>query len=417
MGSVLWLWGGRQAISWKRLSLLGATHGLLAAAIMKIPAITAILKWLGHGLNSLNASVVKGTSFVFGYLGGAPLPFTATGSPFILMFQTLPTIVVTSALTMALFHLGIIPRIIQLLSHSLTRVTKIGGALSAGLVSKIFLGQTEVPLVIRPYIPLMSAHEIIVLMIAGMSTSAWATFAPYSQILASIIPPEISMVHLLGGTLLNIVAAMMVGELLFPSHGESTPGDCTQPTHHTSLVQAVSHGAQEGWRVMMLVAAVMIAFMALIDVCNNVLSWSFSWTGMSISLTNSLSSALTPLLWLVQNGTWAESKALATLLSHKILINEWVAFQHLANDTTHSPHVQNMAIYVLGSFGNIGSMGIQMACFGAFDPHRSQWLGANAPKAFVGSMVATLYTTMIVDCYSRLPPPDPADWVAEPWLD
>lgn len=398
MGFILWLWGGSRSLAWRKLLTLTSVHMALAAAVFKIPHVTSTIAWMGGALHCLNTSVCQGTSFVFGYLGGAPLPFDSiqsSGTPYVLMFQALPVLIVTGALTVVLFYWGIIPRLVIFLSRFMQKFTGFGGALSTGLVTKVFLGQTEVPLVLRPYVAVMSSHEIIVLMMAGMSTSAWATFAPYSQMLSSILPSSTTMVHLIGGTLLNIIASLIVAELVDPCQGESTPGDCIQPHQHDSLVQAITQGALEGGRIMLMIGAVMLAFVSLTDVANNVLQWMFSWTGHSVSLIGTASTLLTPVMWLL-GITWHEASMLAHLMAQKLLINEWVAFQFMAKQYTGGPNLSILAIYLLGSFGNISSMGIQTACYGAFAPQRVKAMATWVPKAFVGSVVANIYTATIV---------------------
>jgi CNT family concentrative nucleoside transporter len=399
IGTLLWWWGGKHSLAWRKVFLLMGLHGAMALALFKMPAVTASLDWIGQGLNGLSLSVAQGTSFVFGYLGGGALPFDTTqasGTPFILMFQGLPAIVVTSALIMALFHIGLIPKIVQVLSRTLHAVTGMGGALSTGLVSKIFLGQTEIPLIIRPYVAMMSNHEVLVVMTAGMATSAWAIFVPYCQLLAGVLPSASVMSHLMRATLLNIVAAILAAEVLSPQQGQSTPGECQKPVQNDSLMQAISQGALDGWKVMMMIAAVMVAFVACADLANKGVAWLLSWTGQSITLVDVMSGILKPFMWLL-GVSWQEAGVLAHWMGHKLLVNELVAFQQMAQSgVTENQTTRSLALYLLGSFGSIGSMGIQMACMGACDPKRSKWYGAWVVKALLGSIAANWYTSMIV---------------------
>jgi CNT family concentrative nucleoside transporter len=324
----------------------------------------------------------------------------ARGSPFILIFQALPIIVVMGSISMILFHTGILPMVVRGLSTAMERTKIIGGGLATALSGKIFLGQTDTPLLVRPYLDHFSPNELLSLMTMGMATSVSTIFLLYSNALSPVMDQGNVLIHLATSTFINIIAALIIAECIRPQKGPMTSGTCTNPYVFQSIMQAIARGATDGWNIMMMIGAMMIAMIALIDIANGLFGQLVSLiTGTTMTIQQVLGYVLSPLVWCM-GISWSECIGVGALLAEKTVLNEWVPIANIVKGTygVLSPRALPIILYSLCAFSNISSIGIQIACLGAYAPSRLQEIVHLAPLALLASLLAGALSSAIVSC-------------------
>ena len=397
-----WSLGRFNHVNIKKISILLTVHLALTWVFLKAPGLSPLLKQLGHGLEGLQQSVRAGTSCVFGYIGGAPAPFVpiqGKGSPFILLFQALPTIVVMGSVSMILFHTGLLPRMVRGISKGVEKTKLIGGGLATALAGKLFLGQSDTPLLVRPYLKNFSKNEMFTLITAGMATSVSTIFVLYSQVLSGVgMNQDTILVHLMASAVTNILASLIIAEYIMPERENLTNGECENPYVFQNIMQAITRGASDGWNIMMMIAATMLALVALMDVLNQVLgSITQLILNQAMTIQSLLGYVFSPLSWCM-GISWSDGLTVGSILGEKTLLNEWVAIANISQGVYGPLPPRTMAILLpsLCAFSNISSIGIQIACLGALAPSRMQDIVHMCSWALVASVLAGALSGAVV---------------------
>lgn len=399
--ALAWSLGGFPSVDKRKIGILVAVQGLLTWIFLKAPGASDLLRGFGHGLEGLQKSVQRGTSFVFGYLGGAEAPFVMApgkGSTFIFIFQALPMIVVMGAIAMILFHTGILPWVVRHISRVMEKTRLMGGGLATALSGKIFLGQGDTPLLVRPYLEHFSTNELFTLMTAGMATSTSTIFVLYAQALSPNLAQDTVLVHLATGAVINIFSSLIIAEFLRPQRGSFTDGSCTNPYAFNSLMEAISKGANDGWTIMMMVGAMMVASIALVDVADGIFGKiALMLTGSSFTIAQVLGYVFAPLAWCM-GISWTDCVSAGSVIAEKTVVNEWVAMGNIVAGTygVFSPRTLALMLYSLCAFSNLSSIGIQIACFGALAPSRMKDIVSLAPLAVLSSILAGALSAALV---------------------
>ena len=246
---------------------------LLAVLLLKVPPIRAGFAAVNGAVDAIAAATRAGTSFVFGYLGGGPLPFEpkASGSEFILAFQALPIALVMSVLTTLLFYWRILPPIVRAFSWLLERTLGIGGAVGLSTAANIFVGMVEAPLFIRPYLAHLSRSELFMVMTGGMAGIAGTVFAVYATLLRSVMPDVAG--HLLVASVLGAPAAIVISQIMVPEHRAATQTGPLQDVEPiaTSTMDAIVKGAALGLELLLNIVSMLIVLVALVYLANAML--------------------------------------------------------------------------------------------------------------------------------------------------
>ncbi len=398
-----WSLGRFNHVNIKKISILLTVHLALTWIFLKAPGLSPLLKQLGHGLEGLQQSVRAGTSFVFGYIGGAPAPFMpiqGKGSPFILLFQALPTIVVMGSVSMILFHTGLLPRMVRGISKGVAKTKLIGGGLATALAGKLFLGQSDTPLLVRPYLQNFSKNELFTLITAGMATSVSTIFVLYSQLLSGVnaMNQDTILVHLMASAVTNILASLIIAEYIMPEGKNLTNGECENPYVFQTIMQAITRGATDGWNIMMMIAATMLALVALVDIANHALgSITQLILNQKMTIQSLLGYVFSPLSWCM-GISWSDGLTVGSILGEKTLLNEWVAIANISQGMYGPLSPRTLAILLpsLCAFSNISSIGIQIACLGALAPSRMQDIVHMCSWALVASVLAGALSSAVV---------------------
>ncbi|CAO4847942.1 MAG: Putative nucleoside permease NupX [Holosporales bacterium] len=385
----------RAKIQWRTVALGIFVQFVLVIAAFFFPPLKWVLSFVSDGFVTLKEATLQGSKFVFGYLGGGDLPFAVQGATgtVIFAFQILPLIVVVSALSMVLFHLGILPLFVRMLSPVFQKVLRVGGALGVVASAKLFLSQMETPLLIRPYIARFSRTELLMVMACGMSTTSAAAIPLYSMILGNSF--DHVMEHILIASLISIPASITLSRILIPDDQQKTDGDIVAPYDFKNSVDALSKGAIDGMAILWNIVGMLIVFSAVIFLINAVV---LKITGLilttPLNLQNIFGFIFSPFTYLM-GIPWCEAQSAAELLSTKTLLNEVFAFVDLSKASL-SCSSKIIMLYALCGFANFSSVGMVIGSLGTLVPERRDDIVKLAPRALIIGALATCLSGTIM---------------------
>lgn len=369
----------------------------LAIVVTKFGIVRDAFLWIGGGVMALKDATTAGTSFVFGYLGGGDLPYQANpgANTFIFAFQALPMVIVISAIAMLLFHWRILPYIVKAFSGFFQKLMGIGGALGVCAAAKMFLGQTEAPLLVRPYLSQFSRSELFSVMTAGMATTSISIMVVYAMILEGTIPDPIA--HILTASIISVPAAVTLSRILIPHVGEQTSGHLVVPYQFSGSMEAITQGTSDGMRLYMNILAMLIVFLAIVALANSLLSLLPMVGEEPMSLQLLLGYLLAPLAWSI-GIPWEEAIPAGALLGKKTILNEIVAFIGLAELPKGILSVRSDLImtYALAGFANFSSIAIQIGGIGTMVPERKQEIISLGLKALIAGTIASCMSGSII---------------------
>ncbi|MGE5337977.1 MAG: NupC/NupG family nucleoside CNT transporter [Gemmatimonadota bacterium] len=387
----------RRGIAWRPVVVGIVLAFVLAAALLKLPLLQRLLDGFNEGVNALARATEVGTSFVFGYLGGAPLPFAEThaGASFILAFRALPLVLVVAALSALLFHWRVLPAIVHAFAWLLQRTMGIGGAVGVSAAANVFVGMVEAPLVIRPYLSRLSRGELFIVMNCGMATIAGTVLVLYATVLARAVPEALS--HLLIASIVATPVAIAVAALMVPlTQGNAEHIELGHEDPNS--IAAITRGTFEGLQLLLNIIAMLVVFVALVALANAVLGALPAVAGAPLTLERLLGWLFAPLAWLI-GVPWRESLAGGALLGKKTVLNELIAYLDLAQLPAEamSPRSRVLMTYALCGFANFGSLGIMLGGLGAMLPaERHGELAQLGAKSIGAGLLATCVTAALV---------------------
>ena len=307
-------------------------------------------------------------------------------------FRALPVVIFFSSLIAATYHLGVIQIIIKNIAKIMEKTMKTSGAETLSISANIFVGQTEAPILIRPYISKMTNSELMTVMVGGFSTVAGSVMSLYVTWLNNI--PEIAG-HLLAASVMSAPAALMVAKIIYPeakSYKVINSNSIKLKSQDNNLVDAIGRGATDGLKLAANVAAMLIAFISLVAMINFILGL------LGTSMQEMLGLLFKPLAW-TMGIPWADAKIVGTLMGEKIVLTELIAFRDLSDyvsNNTISERSVIIASYALCGFANVGSIGIQLGGIGSMAPKRKKDLSKLVFKAMLGGAIASWLTASIV---------------------
>ncbi len=381
-----------RAVSWRRVFAAVALTLVLAALLFKIPALRAGFAAANGAVEAIAAATRAGTAFVFGYLGGAPLPFDPKfpGSEFILAFQALPLVLVMSVLTTLFFYWRILPPIVRGFSWALERTLGVGGAVGLSTAANIFVGMVEAPLFIRPYLEKLTRAELFIVMTGGMAGIAGTVLVVYATILRPLVP-EIAG-HLLVASVLGAPAAILISELMVPETADdATIGEYADPPPvATSTMDAIATGTGQGLNLLLNIVAMLLVLVALVHLANAILGVLPDVFGAPITLQRVLGIVMAPVCWLM-GLPWSEALRGGELMGIKTVLNEFIAYVELSKlpPDALSERSRLIMVYALCGFANFGSLGIMIAGLSVMAPERRAEIVALGPKTIVSGTLAT----------------------------
>jgi len=386
----------RRAVS-PRLVLAGlALQCLLALALLKLAPAQGFFLALNDLVLALEHATTQGTALVFGFVGGGDPPYS-TVSPalnYVLAFRALPLVLVIGALSALLFHWRILPLLVRGFAWILRHSLGTGGALGLGAAANVFIGMTEAPLLIRPYLASLSRPALFALMSCGMATIAGTVMVLYASMLADAIPD--AMGHILTASLISAPAALMMAGVLIPEERERDKARDAIPNIRSeahSAMDAITRGTLDAIPLWLNIIAMLVVMVALVSLVNQALGLLPEVGGAPLSAQRLLGWIMAPLVWLI-GIPWSEAAAAGSLMGVKTVLNELVAYLQLAALPPEALSERSRLImtYALCGFANIGSLGILIGGLGAMAPQRRAEIVALGPRAILAGTLATLST-------------------------
>jgi len=417
----------RKHINW-RVVAGGLFLQLAIAALLlgNVPGVALIFEGISKFFVSLFGFAMNGSDFVFGFLGR---PEAITGelgvkSSFVFAFHALPMIIFFSALSSLLYYMGVLQWTVKILAMIMSRLMRLSGAESLAAAANVFVGQTEAPLIIKPYVSRMTQSELMALMVGGMATIAGSVFGAYVMFLGAGNDQEMQRFGkvLLCASLMNAPAALLIAKILVPERAQVNRDlNVDREKIGTNAIDAVANGTTEGLKLALNVAAMLIAFIAIIAMVNFMMG---SWLGViplpgeagnvngfvadisggsfdSLSLEAICGFVFAPLAWLIGVGA-DEVLRVGQLIGVKVIANEFVAFASLGElkaigDLTSRSVF--LATFALCGFANFASIGIQIGGIGGLAPDRKSDIASLGLKALVGGSLASLLSASVAGMF------------------
>ncbi len=377
-----------------------ALQFVFACLILKTPWGAALFNFLGTAVQQLIRFASQGTSFVFG-----PLADTSTmakafpGNSLVFAILVTGTIIIVSCLSTLLYHWGILQKVVHALAWVMRRAMGTSGSETLSAAANIFMGQTEAPLLIKPYIPRMTRSELLCMMVGGMATIAGGVAAVYSKLGADAGHPNMAG-HLLTASVLNAPAALLMSKILLPEVEESeTRGAAPKDPPRVTVngIDALCRGASEGMMLSINILAMLIAFVAVVALANALLALPQTLLGVAdpVTLQKLFGWLNAPFAWLMGVPP-KDCLAIGQVLGERIVLNEFIGYVSLTSPgMTLDPRSFTIATYALCGFANFASIAIQVGGIGSLAPDRRADMAKLGVKAMIGGLLATYLSACI----------------------
>lgn len=411
---ITWLFSNnRRAVDWRLVGIGLTLQIIIACLVLLTPWGAGVFDVLSSGFVKLLGFTTEGARFIFG-------DFSDAGKfGFVFAFQVLPTIIFFASFMSVLYHLGVMQKIVQTMAWGITKMMRVSGAETLSVCANAFIGQTEAPLVVRPYIAGMTPSELLTLMVGGMATIAGGVLGAYVLLLGGNDPVQqaIYAKHLITASIMAAPATLVIAKILVPeTQTPQTLGSVRVNVEKTTanVIDAAAAGAADGLKLALNVGAMLLAFIALIALLNAPLVWMGEATGLQellgrpTDLSALLGWTLAPLAWLI-GVPWEDAATVGGLIGTKVVLNEFVAYVQLGEilqgnvpGVTLGPQGALIATYALCGFANFSSIAIQIGGIGGIAPERRADLARFGLRAVLGGSIATMMTATIAGVLSHV---------------
>ncbi|WP_301751733.1 NupC/NupG family nucleoside CNT transporter [uncultured Erythrobacter sp.] len=386
---------------WRWIAGALALQGLLAVLIARVPIVWQAVGLVNNAVSAVEAATLKGSSYMFGYLGGAELPFALKDGaqpPLVIAFQILPLVIVFSALAALLWHWGVLRWMVNGLSFLLRRSLGVSGVVGLSGGASVFLGVVEAPLVTRAYFARISRTELFQIMTLTMATISGAILILYATTLRETVPDAVG--HMISASLISLPAALLIARLMVPGRPDDVATEVEKEDpglRYESSIDAIVKGTMDGMQLFLAVIAVIITVFALVALVDMVLAMLPLVDGDPLSLKRLLGWVLAPFMWLL-GVPWSEAQAAGGLMGTKAVLNEYVAYLELAAlpDGTLGPRSLLIVTYALCGVANLASVGLLVSTIGTLCPERraeaaglgmKSWISGNLASAMTGAWI------------------------------
>jgi len=392
----------RRHIRWRTVAWGLALQIAFAFLVLRFDYGQRAMAWAGGVVTNMLSATFAGTQVLFGQLGlpnsGAFGSMLGPNKGAIFAFQVLPTIIFISAFFAVLYHIGLMQIIIRAMAWVMLKTMRISGAESMNVAASIFMGQTEAPLTIRPFLSKATRSELMTIMTSGMAHVSGGIMAMY-------IAQGVEARHLLSAVIMTSPGTILISKMLVPeTEVPATEGKVVIPKdelhHEENLIGAIARGTIDGGKLAMNVAIMLISFLALVALLDMLLSWvhgGVPW--VPGTLGQILGYLFAPVAWLI-GIPWHDCMAIGNLLGTRMALNEVIAFIALgAQKATLAPRSFTIATFALCGFANLGSIGMQIGGIGALVPERRNDLARLGVRAMLAGTMANLISASIAGIF------------------
>lgn len=386
----------RRAIDWRQIAPALAIQIGIGALALFVPWGRAAFEMLASGVGQVLSYGQAGAAFLFGGLVGPRMEDLFGGEGFVFAFRVLPAIIYVSALMAVLYRWGAMQALARVIGGGLRRVLGTSALESFSAVLTIFLGQSEMPVALRPYLAEMTDAELFTIMTSGTASIAGSVLAGYAAL-------GVPMAYLLAASFMAIPGGILFAKLLYPTPRAATEGAMPKAElHSVTLFDAIAEGALSGARVAVAVGAVLVAFVGLIALLDGVLHGAGGWFGIAnLSIQRALGIILSPVAWLI-GVPWNDCVVAAGFLGQKVAFNEFVAYVGLSPVIhAHGLPPRTIAIisFALCGFSNLSSIGILIGAFGSIVPERRAEIARMAVRCVLGGSLSNAMSATIAGMF------------------
>ena len=418
--AIAWLFSdNKKHVDWKLVGTGVALQIAFAAFVLLTRTGSALFGGLGQVFVTLIGFTNEGSRMILGGL------VDQDKYGFVFIFHALPTVIFFASFMAILYHLGVMQKVVQAMAWAITKLMRVSGAETTSVCASVFIGQTEAPLTVRPYIGKMTNSELLTMMIGGMAHIAGGVMAVYIGMLAGTDPAmqQFYAKHFLAASIMAAPATLLIAKILIPEMGQPLTGGTVKvhvERESKNIIDAAAAGASDGMRLAINIAAMLLAFVALIAMLNAVIGWVGDWHAGSYQSLNMmlnqgaaagaapvklnlgliLGYLLAPIAWVI-GIDWNDAVVAGGLIGQKVVLNEFIAYLQLAQTPVGtgvgaiSEHSRLILTYALCGFANFASIAIQIGGIGGLAPERRADLARFGLRAVLGGSLATLMTATI----------------------
>lgn len=388
--------------SWKWIGGALLLQFTIALVIVRVPFVWDIIGLANQGVMAIEKATLVGSAYMFGYAGGAELPFVlkeGAQPPLIIAFQILPLVIVFSALSALLWHWGVLAWIVRGLSWALRKTMGVSGVVGLSGGANIFLGVVESPLILRAYFEKMSRAELFMVMVLAMSTISGAILVLYASTLSATVPNAVG--HMISASLISLPAAILLARLMVPGDGKTETSDEKEPgLKYDGSIDAIVRGTMEGVQVFLAVIGIILVVFALVALVDQILTILPYIDGQAVTIKRAFGWLFAPLMWTL-GVPWEQAPAAGALMGTKTILNEYVAYLDLAAlpEGSFDPRSQLIVVYALCGFANLASVGLLVSTIGTLSPSRrvevaglgmKSWIAGNCATAMTGAVIGLI---------------------------
>lgn len=378
----------------------------IALVVTRVPIVWTLVGYANSGVAAIEKATLVGSSYMFGYTGGAPIPFLlkpGESEPVVVAFQILPLVIVFSALAALLWHWGVLKAAVRGLSWALRKTLGVSGVVGLGGGSSIFLGVVETPLVLKAWFGRMSRSDLFSVMVIIMATISGATLVLYATTLREIVPNAVG--HMIVASLISLPAAVLIARLMVPplaqdEQAKEASGKEPQADPDLSYqgsMDAIIRGTMDGVQLVLAVIGVIIVVFALVNLVDQMLALLPLVEGDPMTLRRVFGWLFAPLMWVI-GIPWDQAVSAGSYMGTKAILNEYVAFLDLSSIEAGTLDPRSMVIltYALCGFANLASVGLIVSTIGALCPERRAEVAGLGIKSWLAGNMASLMTGAVI---------------------
>lgn len=370
----------------------------IALVVTRVPFIWTLVGFANQAVSAIEAATLVGSSYMFGYTGGAPIPFLLKPgyeAPIIVAFQILPLIIVFSAISALLWHWGVLRVVVRGLSWALQRSLGVSGVVGLGGGATIFLGVVESPLVLRAWFGRMSRSDLFMIMVMIMATISGAILVLYATTLAKTVPNAVG--HMIVASLISLPAAILVARIMVPGDGTTSELVPEPDLRYESSMDAVIRGTMDGMTLVLAVIGIIITVFALVNLVDQVMGMLPMVEGTPLTLRRMLGWLLSPAMWAI-GVPWEQAPAAGSLMGTKAVLNEYVAYLDLDGLPSGTFDTRSLLIvtYALCGVANLASVGLIVSTVATLAPERRSEVAQLGMKSWLAGNMVSMMTGAVI---------------------